>query len=147
MQHMSNYYINQPQPSLQRSWNTRRRRRGNTSPPLVGVELNPGPHPKGRKVAKSDKLDHRHGHKKLTDIQKGEIRYQLRHGLQNAQIARDMKLHETTIAYWRAVWEKDSDTKRAEVRGRKSKTHENEDRYIQLQSKRNRRLTAVDHPS
>ena len=73
----------------------RRRRLGSTSPPLVGVEVNPGPKKRGRKVAK-DELPAKRT-KKLEPEENGQIMAYLNMKLPPGKIAKLVGCNSMTV--------------------------------------------------
>jgi hypothetical protein len=78
------------------SFSTKRRnRRGTTSPPLVNIHPNPGPHQKkGRKTAKT-RLDHHLGSDELKQVQQ-----LVDENVPTAEISRRLQLQEKTATRW-----------------------------------------------
>lgn len=97
-----------------------RRRRGSTSPPLVNVEPNPGPHQKKAtgKGPKSDQpsLDHH-----LTAQEKKKIKELIDQGVATAEISRRLKIQEETATRWKLRYEQTGSMEARKSPGRPSK--------------------------
>src|SRR4051812_43188467 len=83
----------------------KRRRRGSTSPPLTGIEQNPGPrkqpNKRGRGYVKLADRNHAKARKKLSPELKGEIMMAIKLKIPSKQIAKILKLHPKTVRRWR----------------------------------------------
>jgi transposase len=97
-----------------------RRRRGSTSPPLVGVEPNPGPqHVKARRwIAKAP--HQLRGHR-LSDQQRGEIKELISLGLSVPEISKRLGVKEETIRGWKRRLEATGSMKPRAPPGRRPK--------------------------
>ena len=103
------------EPKSQKAASTRqRRRRGSTSPPLVGVETNPGPHQKKstRRAAKPAPapLDHN-----FTEQDKTKLQQLLDEGLTIEEIMRRTRWTKETVIRWSVRYQ---DTGKMETRKR-----------------------------
>lgn len=125
---------------------SRRKRIGFTSPPLVGIEQNPGPRKVSlrEKRAKAKDPFTKKKRKKLNDMEKGEIRFALKMNMPIHEISRRLNLDRKTIRLWRERVKEDTEMKRKEGSGRPRILTASQCRHIRLLSLRNRRLTAFD---
>lgn len=127
----------------------KRRRRGSSSPPLVGVELNPGPRKTerrasgGRAYVKVEDRNKAKRRKKLSEAQRGMIYMGILNNLPIEHIARLVKCHPKTVRLWRARAKRNPNLKRLIGSGRPRKLAPATVRFVQMRSKRNRFLTAT----
>jgi transposase len=123
--------------------NSRRNRRGVTSPPLVCIESNPGPKRKAtRRVAKQP--CHRRRKPKLDDVTKGKIAMGIDNDLSREEIRRQLDIGKGTVQMWADRYEETKELERKPGSGRPRVTTPSDDQYLILQCKRNRRRTAVE---
>jgi hypothetical protein len=126
---------------------THRRRRGSTSPPLVGVETNPGPRKKPLKGGRNYvKIEDRHKacrRKKLSQRELGMCYMGFLNNMTNTEIARLVKCSPRTVGFWRERAKASPILGRKVGSGRKKKLQESTVRWLKLQSLRNRKYTAV----
>ena len=80
----------------------KRKRKGLTSPPLPGVEVNPGPQRARRRLLASEKAKDqgRKSNPKLSDKEKGEILMGLKLGLSHRKIAQTVGIATVTVGRW-----------------------------------------------
>lgn len=125
----------------------KRRRRGSTSPPLVGVEPNPGPRKKplkgGRNYVKIEDRFKACKRKKLSQRELGMCYMGFLNNMSDSAIARLVKCSATTVAFWRKRAKQSPILGRKVGSGRKRKLQPTTLRWLQLQSLRNRKYTAV----
>ena len=95
-----------------------RRRRGSTSPPLVGVESNPGPKNKAsRRTAKQNANPYH----PLSDEQRKRIKEYLEEGLTIAEISRRLNMKEEAVIRWKKRLEETGELKPRQSPGRPRK--------------------------
>lgn len=123
----------------------RRNRRGGTSPLLACIETNPGPKTKAtRKLAKKEEEPKRkRKYHQLDEKTKGKIAMGLDNGLTREEIIRQLELGKSTVQTWADRYENEGHMDRRSGSGRPRATTKSDDRWIEIQCKRNRRLTAV----
>ena len=110
----------------------------------MGIEPNPGPRKVGRKVGRGHSKWDKQKRKKLSQIEKGELRMCFRLGLMNKPIATKLNLHPSTVSYWKTRFLTDYEMKRKAGSGPKRITTLAQDRALKYRSKRNRSATAVE---
>jgi transposase len=107
------------------------------------IESNPGPKRKAtRKTAKSVKP--RKKTKQLDDLTKGKIAMGLDNELSREEIRRQLNLESPTIKRWSDRYENEGKLERKPGSGRPRVTTASEDRFLEVQCKRNRKATAVE---
>jgi transposase len=118
-------------------------RRGGTSPFLVCVELNPGPKRKAtRRCAKKPRVITKKP--KINEFEKGQIAMGIDNGLTRCEIARQLNRGKSAIQLWADRHEKEGRMERKSGSGRPRITTQGDDRFLLIQSKKNRKRTAVD---
>lgn len=126
-----------------------RRRRGSTSPPLVGVESNPGPKAKAsRKLAKMKTVD---SNQPLSDKKKREIEHHLELGLSTAEISSKVGTTAKAVNRWKKRLEETGEMKTRHKTGRppkrrpvKENSTPSEETFPQRKSKRRKQMSERD---
>lgn len=119
----------------------RQRRLGSTSPPLVGVEPNPGPRKRGRKVARDERPAKRT--KKLEPEEDGQIMAYLNLKMSPEEIAKLVGCSPKTVRNKRDRFIATGSMQRKKGSGRPQKLTDREQRNICTQSRRDNFTTAV----
>src|SRR3569623_1355082 len=126
----------------------KRRRRGLTSPPLVGIEPNPGPKvwkkkKGGRHYVKYTDRQKAKARKKLSPMERGMILMGLLQQLPFKRIARIVGITPPAVRRWRDRYNATKKMERKPGSGKQRKLTPAYEHYVRLRSKRNRFLTAT----
>ena len=117
---------------------TKRRRMGLTSPPLVGIESNPGPRKVGRRVAKTEIV-----RRKLTDRDKGKLELCLEMNRTVTDTSKLVGVDKKTVSMWWDRYRVTGHMNRKPGSGRPRKLSARIDRRLRLWALRNRRITGA----
>lgn len=122
----------------------KRRRSGSTSPPLVGVEVNPGPRKVGRRKLAHEKAKNQRNkaRKKLSAMDKGQILFGMKLNTPVDEIARLVNCSSKTVRRWRDRYIETNGMERKAGSGCPRKITPKDEAYLCIVSKRNRRKTA-----
>jgi transposase len=127
-----------------------RRHQGSTSPPLVNVELNPGPHSK--KPPSHARVDHQSLDHNLGEEERMDLMDLFEEGLGPTEVARLTGMQEETVTRWYVRWQETGALKPRKSPGRPLKKRSAEDaavvkaeRCVSRGKKRHKQMDARDH--
>jgi len=121
-----------------------KRNQATTSPPLVGIEPNPGPKTKARRKVAKERGPKPRSRKRLTPAQKGEIKMGLKLGLSFGKLGKMVGCKDYTVSRLARKLEAGQSLENSASPGRPPKLSDRAKREIVRKSKSNRKLTAVD---